>query len=120
MLRGLRDRGMKAPLLAVGDGASGLWSALDAVVPTTAHQHCWNHRTLNVQVKLPKALHAEARRRLREMSAAPTRSECERLPDEYVVDLRAEGRIDAAETVVRDWESFVSFYDFPAEHWVLR
>ena len=70
MLRGLRDRGMKAPLLAVGDGASGLWSALDAVVPTTVHQHCWNHRTLNVQAKLPKALHAEARRRLREMSAA--------------------------------------------------
>ena len=90
MLRGLRDRGMKAPLLAVGDGVSGFWSALDAVVPTTAHQHCWNHRTLNVQAKLPKALHAEARRRLREMSAAPTRSECERLRDEYVVDVRAE------------------------------
>ena len=70
MLRGSRDRGMKAPLLAVGDSASGLWSALDAVVPTTAHQHCWNHRTLNVQAKLPKALHAEARHRLREMSAA--------------------------------------------------
>ena len=118
VLRSLRDRGMEAPLLAIGDGALGLWSALDAVFPTTAHQRCWNHRTLNVQSKLPKALHAEARRRLKEMSAAPTRSECERLRDEYVVDLSAEGRIDAAETVVRDWESFVSFYDFPMEHWV--
>ena len=118
VLRSLRDRGMSAPLLAVGDGALGLWSALDAVFPTTAHQRCRNHRTLNVQAKLPKALHAEARRRLRKMSAAPTRSECERLRDEYVVDLSAEGRIDAAETVVRDWESFVSFYDFPVEHWV--
>ena len=38
--------------------------------------------------------------------------------DEYVVGLSAEGRADAAETVVRDWESFVSFYDFPVEHWV--
>ena len=45
------------------------------------------------------------------MSAAPTRAECERLRDEYVVDLSTEGRVDAAETVVRDWESFVSFYD---------
>ena len=35
-----------------------------------------------------------------------------------MVDLSAEGRIDAAETVVRDWESFVSFYDLPTEHWV--
>ena len=118
VLRSLRDRGMDAPLLAMGDGALGLWAALDGVFPTTAHQRCWNHRTLNVQAKLPKAMHAEARRRLREMSAAPTRSECERLRDEYVADLRTEGRSDAAETVVRDWESFVSFYDFPVKHWV--
>ena len=62
-----------------------------------------------MQARLPKVLHAEARKRLREMSVAPTRSECERLRDEYVVDLSAEGRIDSAETVVRDWESFVSF-----------
>ena len=110
--------GREVPLLAVGDGALGLWSALDAVFPTTAHHRCWNHRTLNMQAKMPKALHAEARRRLKEMSAAHTRAECERLRDEYVVDLCAESRIDAAETVVRDWDSFVSFYDFPTEHWV--
>ena len=28
------------------------------------------------------------------------------------------GAEDAADTVRRDWESFVSFYDFPVEHWV--
>lgn len=93
-------------------------SALDGVFPTTGHQRCWNHRTLNVRAKLPKALHSEARRRLRQMSVAPTRAECERLRDDYVADLSSGGRIDAAETVVRDWESFVSFYDFPTEHWV--
>ena len=118
MLRSLRDRGLSAPLLAVGDGALGLWAALDAVFPTTGHQRCWNHRALNVQAKLPKALTSEARRQLREMSYAPTRVECERLRDEYVSDLRADGRSDAADTVLRDWESFVSFYDFPVEHWV--
>ena len=116
-----------APLLAVGDGALGLWAALDAVFPTAGHQRCWNHRALNVQAKLPKALNSEARRQLREMSYAPTRVECERLrdelsliddKDEYVSDLRADGRSDAADTVLRDWESFVSFYDFPVEHWV--
>ena len=52
------------------------------------------------------------------MSYAPKRTECERLRDEYVSELRAGGRTDAAETVLRDWESFVSFYDFPVEHWV--
>ena len=118
VLRSLRDRGLSAPLLAVGDGALGLWAALDAVFPTAGHQRCWNHRALNVQAKLPKALNSEARRQLREMSYAPTRVECERLRDEYVSDLRADGRSDAADTVLRDWESFVSFYDFPVEHWV--
>ena len=79
VLRSLRDRGLSAPLLAVGDGALGLWAALDAVFPTAGHQRCWNHRALNVQAKLPKALNSEARRQLREMSYAPTRVECERL-----------------------------------------
>ena len=73
VLRSLRDRGLSAPLLAVGDGALGLWAALDAVFPTAGHQRCWNHRALNVQAKLPKALNSEARRQLREMSYAPTR-----------------------------------------------
>ena len=45
---------------------------------------------------MPKALNSEARRQLREMSYAPTRVECERLRDEYVSDLRADGRSDAA------------------------
>ena len=50
------------------------------------------------------------------MSYVPTRVECERLRNEYVSDLRTGGRSDAADTVQRDWESFVRFYDFPLEH----
>ena len=91
VLRGLRDRGMDAPLFAIGDGALGLWSALDQVYPTTVHQRCWNHRALNLAARLPKAMQSSARRRLREISHAPTRAECERLRDEYVSELRAEG-----------------------------
>ena len=96
----------------------GLWATLNEVYPTTAHQRCWNHRSLNLAAKLPNSMHASSRRRLREISHAPTRAECERLRDEYVGELRAEVRSDAAETVVRDWEDFVSFYDFPTEHWI--
>ena len=101
VLRGLRDRGMDAPLLAIGDGALGLWSALDQVYPTTGHQRCWNHRALNLAARLPKSLQSSTRKR--EVSHAPTRAECERLRDEYVSELRTGGRGDAAETVLRDW-----------------
>ena len=118
VLRGLRDRGLTVPLVAVGDGALGLWAALREVYPTTAPQRCWNHRVLNVQDKLPKRLQAEARRRLRAMAEAPTQADCEWLRDTYVAELRAAGQEPAAATVLRDWEDFVTFYRFPAEHWV--
>jgi transposase-like protein len=42
-LRDLRGRGLVAPLLAVGDGALGLWAALREVFPATAHQRCAVH-----------------------------------------------------------------------------
>ncbi len=118
VLRDLRDRGLLAPLVAVGDGALGLWAALHEVFPPTAHQRCWNHRVLNVQDKLPKRLQADARQRLRAMMEAATQADCERLRDQYVAELRAGGQGPAADTVLRDWEDFVTFYRFPKEHWV--
>ena len=118
VLRDLRSRGLEAPLLAIGDGGLGLWAALDEVYPDTEHQRCWNHRILNVQDKLPKRLQAEARRRLREISEAPTQRECEALRDNYVAELVEAKQKAAAETVQRDWEDFVNFYHYPQEHWV--
>ena len=117
-LRDLRDRGLTAPLVAMGDGALGLWAALDQVFPTTEHQRCWNHRVLNVQSKLPKRLQGEARPRLNEMVQAETQALCERRRDDYVTELRALDQERAAETVLRDWEDFVTFYHYPKEHWV--
>jgi transposase-like protein len=117
-LRDLRDQGLEAPLVAAGDGALGLWAALDEVYPTTEHQRCWNHRITNVQAKLPKRLQKEARRRLREMAEAPTQKECEELRDRYAADLLAADQHAAAETVLRDWEDFVTFYHYPKEHWI--
>ena len=118
VLRGLRERDLRAPLVAVGDGALGLWAALRAVFPTTKAQRCWNHRVLNVQDKLPKRLQPAARQRLRAMAEADTQAACERLRDAYVAELRTAGQEPAAETVLRDWDDFVTFYQFPKEHWV--
>ena len=117
-LRDLRNRGLEAPMTAMGDGALGLWAALDEVYPTTEHQRCWNHRITNVQAKLPKRLQKEARGRLREMAEAPTQKECEELRDRYAAELMAADQRAAAETVLRDWEDFVTFYHYPREHWI--
>jgi transposase-like protein len=45
-----------APEIAVGDGALGFWRALDEAFPSTRHQRCWQHKTLNVLDKLPKSV----------------------------------------------------------------
>jgi len=118
VLRDLRDRGLAAPLLAVGDGGLGLWAALSEVFPATRHQRCWNHRALNVVDRLPKRLWPEARRRLREIWSAPTREACEVRRDETAHWLHERGQDQAAETLYRDWDDFTAFYDFPAEHWL--
>jgi len=60
LLRDLRRRGMGAPMVAVGDGALGLWAALRDVFPATRHQRDWVHKVANVLGCLPKAVQAPA------------------------------------------------------------
>jgi transposase-like protein len=49
--RGLTGRRLK---LAVADGASGLWAALERVYPRVPVQLCWAHKIRNIQDKLPQ------------------------------------------------------------------
>src|SRR5918993_1429950 len=73
LLRDLRRRGMRAPVVMVGDGALGLWRALGEVFPQTREQKCWQHVTRNVLGALPKSVHAGARRALNEIILAKDR-----------------------------------------------
>lgn len=45
LLRDCARRGMRAPVLAIGDGALGFWSALREVFPQAREQKCWFHRS---------------------------------------------------------------------------
>ena len=80
VLRSLRDRSLSARYWR-WETVRWVCGLRSMPVPDAGHQRCWNHRALNVQSKLPKALTSEARRQLREMSYAPTRVECERFRD---------------------------------------
>ena len=51
---------MRAPVLAVGDGALGFWKALREVFPATREQRCWLHKQANVLAALPKSAHPGA------------------------------------------------------------
>jgi transposase-like protein len=93
VLRSLQARGMtEAPLVVIGDGALGIWSALSDVFPQARHQRCWNHRAVNLIDKLPKRLQGQVRKQLRELAEAPDRAECERLRDKLCAHWRAIGQ----------------------------
>ena len=58
---------MRAPVLAMGDGALGFWSALREVFPEAREQRCWFHQIVNVLSALPKSAHPGAKKALAEI-----------------------------------------------------
>ena len=117
VLRDLRRRGMQAPVLAVGDGALGLWAALRDVFPQTRHQRDWVHKLANVLGCLPKAVQAGARKALVEIRDAPDRPHAQRAIEVFARDYGVKWP-KAAAKITDDAEALLCFFDFPAEHWV--
>ena len=77
LLVDLKARGLSiAPDIAVGDGALGFWKALEEAFPSTRHQRCWQHKSLNVLDKLPKKspVHLAGALLTRSSSLLPIRS----------------------------------------------
>ncbi len=116
VLRDLKRRGLRAPVLAIGDGALGFWRAVRDVWPETREQRCWVHRLARVLDKLPKRMQAKAKRTLHEIMYAECRedaeAEIERFASEY-----GPRYPKAVESLRRDEDNLLSFFDFPAEHW---
>jgi putative transposase len=117
VLRDLKERGMNCPCSVTGDGSLGIWGALTNVYPEALEQRCWNHNVVNVLDKLPKKVQAQAKRDLQGIAYAETREQAEAKRDEFVWWCQQEGYRGAGETLVRDWDRMVTFYQFPKEHW---
>ncbi|MGI9592313.1 MAG: IS256 family transposase [Myxococcota bacterium] len=117
LLRGLKRRGMRAPVLAVGDGALGFWKAMRDVWPETRGQRCWVHRIANVLDKLPKRLHTKAKGALHEIMRAETRKAARQAIEHFEADYGAKYP-KAVASLRRDETELLAFFDFPAEHWL--
>jgi transposase-like protein len=117
VLRDLKQRGLNCPRLVIGDGNLGIWGALSNVYPDAAEQRCWNHKIVNVLDKLPKKVQPQAKQRLQDIAYAESRPEAEQKRDLFLRWCNEEDHRAAGETLVRDWERMVTFYQFPKEHW---
>jgi transposase-like protein len=117
LLRDLRRRGMRAPVVMVGDGALGLWRALREVFPATREQRCWVHKAANVLNALPKSVQAGARRALNEIAQAEDRAHAERAIETLVSDYGVKWP-KAVAKITDDTDALLTFFDYPAEHWL--
>ena len=116
LLRDLKKRGMRAPVLAVGDGALGFWAAARDVFPETAHQRDWVHKTMNVLDSLPKSVHRRAKSAIHEITEAENKREAESAIEAFAGEFGAKWP-KAVSKIVGEKEQLLAFYEFPAEHW---
>jgi hypothetical protein len=117
LLRDCKRRGMRAPVLAVGDGALGFWAALREVFPETREQRCWFHKIANGLSALPKSAHPGAKKALAEIWNAEDREHARRAVAAFKLAYGAKfGK--AVDKITNDLDELLAFYDFPAEHWI--
>jgi transposase-like protein len=117
LLRDCKRRGMRAPVLAAGDGALGFWGALREVFPETKEQRCWFHKIANVLAALPKSAHPGAKKALAEIWNAEDRDHARRAAAAFKLAYGAKfGK--AVAKITDDLDELLRFYDYPAEHWI--
>jgi putative transposase len=117
LLRDAARRGMRAPVLAVGDGALGFWKALREVFPDTREQRCWVHKTANVLDALPKSAQPAAKAALAEIWGAEDRNHARTALATFAKQYGAKFP-KAVAKLVDDEQELLAFYDYPAEHWI--
>ena len=116
VLLNLKSRGMNVPELAIGDGAMGLWAALEEVYPRTRQQRCWMHKTMNVLNGLPKSSQPKAKQALHNIWQAATQADAERAFDLFIKTYEPKYPKTTL-CLQKDREELMAFYDFPAQHW---
>ena len=117
LLRDAARRGMRAPVLAVGDGALGFRKALREVFPETREQRCWVHKSANVLDSLPKSAQPAAKSAIAEVCNAEEKDKAEAAIAEFARQYGAKFPKVVAR-IVDDEDVLLEFYDFPAEHWI--
>ncbi|MGG2459292.1 IS256 family transposase [Streptomyces sp. RGM 3693] len=117
LMRDCARRGMRAPVLAVGDGALGFWKALAEVFPETREQRCWVHKTANVLDAMPKSAQPGAKKAIQDIYNAEDRDHAAQAIKTFV-QLYGAKFPKAVKKVTDDQDQLLAFYDFPAEHWI--
>ncbi|WP_406016279.1 IS256 family transposase [Streptomyces sp. NBC_00984] len=117
LMRDCARRGMRAPVLAVGDGALGFWKVLAEVFPETREQRCWVHKTANVLDSMPKSAQPGAKKAIQDVYNAEDKQHAQTAIKTFT-QLYGAKLPKAVKKITDDQAELLAFYDFPAEHWI--
>jgi len=117
LLRDCARRGMRAPVLAVGDDALGFWNGLREVFPQTREGRCWFHKTGDVLAALPKSAHPGAKKAPAGIWGAEDKQHALAAVKAFEAAYGTKFPRAAAK-ITDDADELLAFYDYPAEHWV--
>jgi len=114
-LHDITERGLKAPLLIINDGNSGLRKAIREVFPQSLRQRCQVHKMRNILAKLPKSAAAEMKTLVQQVFYAESYEEgigkgrrlIERFKNLYP---------SAMECLEKDLEETLTHLKFPKPH----
>jgi transposase-like protein len=116
LLRDCARRGMRAPVLAVGDGALGFWGALREVFPRSGRAAAGSTRPPTSWPRCPGPPTPAPRRPWQRSGAPRTRPTL----DAVTAFKAAYGAKfpKAVAKITGDLDQLLAFYDYPAEHWM--
>jgi transposase-like protein len=117
VLRDLKRRGMRSPMLAIGDGALGFWGALREVFPETREQRCWVHKIANILDAMPSSLRPKVKAALHTIMNAENKEAADLALDRFQETYAAKYP-KAADKLLKDRDVLLAHFDFPADHWI--
>ena len=84
--------------------------------PSTRHQRCWQHKTINVLNCLPKLSQPKAKSALHNIWQAETKEDADKAFDLFVKTYEHKYP-KAALSLQKDRDELMAFFNFPAQHW---
>lgn len=115
-LRDLIERGVKAPLLIISDGAPGLKKAVRKVFPKALSQRCQVHKMRNILCKLPRDIREVMRKKVqRVFTKAPDFETAMRWGKELISEYQ-DLYPSAMECLAKELEECLNHLKFPKQH----
>ena len=106
---------MRAPVLAIGDGALGFWGALREVFPQAREQRCWVHKIANVLDAVPTSLQPKLKAALHTIMSAENKEAADLAIEQFEATYGAKYP-KAVDKVLKDRDALLAHFEFPAEH----